>query len=184
MDIVKELEKLEDKFYGEWEEQRGPLVEALTSLHQEAGKDEDTFNRFLVQCSDRFGGVYIPYLFWHKLGHFLRVPQERHYLHQLVKTFVDSNFDDEEQKKMKLLLVTYFSQEKPFELDKLRAQIIDKSHPSVKEYFENLLIFVEKNAKATGMYAEKFKLLSNQHPDFATLSLPITQLRELYQEVN
>lgn len=178
MDIVKELEKLEDKFYDEWQEEAGELVSGIEELHKYARQDKDTFNRFLVQTAERFGGAYIPYLFWEKLSDFHSEPENRVYLHQLIKTFINSNFDEEEQMKMKPLLVTYFAKEKEFELGKIRALVVDKSHPEVREYFYKLLSFVEKNQRATEMYCEKFDLLIGTFPDFDILGLPITQLRE------
>lgn len=178
MDMVKELERLEDLFYGEWEENKDSLVKELLALHLEFGADNDTFNRFLVQTGSRFGGTYIPYLFWDKLAYYFDVPEERTYLFNLLQVFTESNFEDEEQKKMKPLLVTYFAKEKPFELNKIRAMIIEKAHPQVKEYFLKLLSFVEKNQKATNMYCEKFMMIKDIHPNFELLGLPITQLRE------
>lgn len=178
MDIVKELEKLEDKYYGEWEEDKVPLIKELTELHKSVSDSEDGFNRFLVQCSERFGGSYIPYLFWDKLAYFIDTPEERYYIQELVKAFINSNFDDAEQRMLKPLLVTYFAKEKVFEINKLRAMLIDKAHPDVKEYFMNLLNFIEKNAKATEMYCEKFELLRTVHPDFSLLRMPISELRE------
>lgn len=183
MDIVKELERLEDLYFGEWEEEKGPLVEALRPLHQKMVQDEDAFNRFLVQTAERFGGAYIPYLFWEKLAHFLQVQEERTWLQELIRAFANSDFDEEEQLQMKPLLVTYMAQEKDFELDKLRAQVIDKAHPSVREYFLKLLSFVKKNTKATEMYCEKFQMLRHTAPDFDLLGLPVTQLRERLQGV-
>lgn len=178
MDMVKELERLEDSFYGEWEENKEPLVKELLALHLEFGSDHDTFNRFLVQTASRFGGAYIPFLFWDKLAYYFDVPEERTYLFELLRVFSESNFEEEEQKKMKPLLVTYFAKEKPFEINKIRAMIIDKVHPEVKDYFLKLLSFVEKNQKATNMYCDKFMLIKDVHPDFELLSLPITQLRD------
>lgn len=178
MDIVKELEKLEDKYYGEWEEDKAPLIVELTELHKSVGEDEDSFNRFLVQCAERFGGSYIPYLFWDKLSYFIDTPEERYYIQELIKAFINSNFDDDEQRMLKPLLVTYFAKEKVFEINKLRAILIDKAHPDVREYFMNLLNFIEKNAKATEMYCEKFQILRTVHPDFSLLRMPISELRE------
>ncbi|MEO0473334.1 MAG: hypothetical protein AAF206_27225 [Bacteroidota bacterium] len=182
MDIVKELEQLEDKFYGEWEEDKGNLSAALLSLHISID-DPDEFNRFLVQSADRFGGAYIPYLFWSKLSTFINDnPDARIYIQQLLKAFVDSNFDDDEQRRMKPLVVTYLAREKDFEIDKIWTKTVDKAHPSVQEYFQKLRNFVNKNQKATEMYCEKFMLLKDSNPDFDLLGLPITQLRERLQQ--
>lgn len=178
MDIVQELEQLEDKFFGEWEEAREPLVQALTDLHIQTLEDRDAFNRFLVQTAERFGGVYIPYLFWQKLADFMETPEERAYLQELVRAFIESNFEDEEQRKLKPLFVVYFAREKDFERDKVRTQLIDPAHPQVREYFNKLIKFVDNNKKATNMYIEKFDMLRDAFPDFELLNLPITQLKE------
>lgn len=179
MDIVKELEQLEDKFYGDWEEDKAQLIAGLTALHNQLIENLDEFNRFLVQASDRFGGAYIPYLFWEKLATFVGPnPDDRFYIQQLLRSFVNSNFDEEEQKIMKPLIITYLSKEKPFEISKVWAQIIDHSHPSVKEYFQKLMNFTTKNQKSTEMYCEKFLMLRDYAPNFKLLGLPITQLRE------
>jgi len=178
MSIVSELEKLEDKFFGEWEEDKKPLIDALKEIHRREGEDGDAFNRFLVQVAPMFGGAYIPYLFWDKLSFFQENPDERLYIQQLLKNFVDSDFEEEEQVLMKALIVVYFYQEKDFETNKIKSLVIDKAHPSVREYFHKLLSFVEKNQKATEMYNEKFILLKNIFPNFDMMNLPITQLRE------
>ncbi|MEL6593881.1 MAG: hypothetical protein AAFQ68_27510 [Bacteroidota bacterium] len=179
MDIIKELEQLEDKFYGEWEEDKSQLIAAMTEMHNKLMQQPDEFNRFLVQSSDRFGGAYIPHLFWEKLASFVGPnPDDRFYIQQLLRSFVSSNFDEEEQKIMKPLIITYLAKEKPFEISKVKAQIIEPSHPAVKEYFQKLVNFTEKNQKSTEMYCEKFLMLQDYAPNFALLGLPITQLRE------
>lgn len=183
MDIVKELEALEDQYYGAWEEDNTQLLPALLDMHLRAGEDADTFNRFLVQTAERFGGAYIPYLFWDKLSEFFDHPDQRVYLQELLRIFANGNFDEEEQKKMKPLLVVYLASEKEFEKAKIRAKIIEKVHPTVKEYFLRLISFVDKNQNATEMYVEKFMLLREVHPDFTLLSLPITQVKEKLQGV-
>ncbi len=182
MDFIKQLQKLEDKFYGEWEEDRNTLVSELSKLHKEASSDPDTFSKFLVQSADMFGGIYLPYLFWEKLSEFMKAEEQRTYLQDLMIKFSNSNFEEVEQSKMKLLLVVYFAKEKEFEINKIRAKVIDKAHPEVKEYYLKLLNFTEKNQKATNMYCEKFELLSGIHPDFELMALPITQLKEKLQE--
>ncbi|TAE48078.1 MAG: hypothetical protein EAZ89_15935 [Bacteroidetes bacterium] len=178
MDIVNQLDDLETLYYGDWEENKEKLLSALMELHLEAGQDENTFNRFLVEASGRFGGAYIPYLFWDKLSYYLDSAPERAYLQKLIQDFVEADFDEEEQKKMKPLLVTYFAREKDFEIGKIRYMLLEKAHPMIQEYFEKLLTFVNKNQKATDMYVEKFLMLRSIYPDFGLLNLPITQLKD------
>ncbi len=178
MDIVKELEQLEDNFYGEWEEDKTQLIAGMETIHRSVWEDRESLNRFVVQSAERFGGSYIPHLFWNKLSDFLDTPEERAYLQELIRAFCESNFDEEEQKKLKPLLVVYFAKEKEFEIGKVKTLYLDKAHPEVKEYYMRLLNFTQKNQKATGMYIEKFDLLKGLFPDFHLLGLPITQLRE------
>ena len=70
-------------------------------------------------------------------------------------------------------------------VDLLRYQetlVFEKAHPTVKEYFYKLMTFVDKNAKSTNMYKDKFELLKNVHPNFTLMNLPITQLRDKLQQ--
>lgn len=180
MDLVKNLEKLEDKFYTAPEENKEEIVKGLLELHLSI-EDVDTLNRFAVQASERFGGIYIPYLFWDKLAAFLESDDERFFLQDLLKAFSNSNFDDDEQRKMKPLIITYFAHEKEFEVNKLKSLMIDKTHPTVKEYFYSLIQFVEKNKRSTQMYKDKFELLRQAVPDFQLMAMPITQLKDKFQ---
>lgn len=182
MDFMKQLQQLEDKFYGDWEEDRASLIPELNKIYKEAAQDPDAFSKFSVQVADMFGGIYIPYLFWNKLALYMDAEEQRIYLQDLMLKFSDSNFEEEEQSKMKVLLVVYFAREKEFEINKVRAKVIDKAHPSVKEYYLKLLNFTEKNQKATNMYCEKFDLLKGYYPNFELMALPITQLKDKVQE--
>lgn len=182
MDIAKLLDDLEEKFEDQDpDDVRAEIVKELTEIHLEAGEAEDTFNRFIVQVSDRFGGIYIPYIFWDKLSEFLELPEQRAYLFQIFKSFANSNFYEEEQKRMKPLIITYFAKERTFEVDKLKVLVFDKAHPTVKEYFYKLYNFVGKNKRSTDMYCDKFDLLKNIHPNFDLMSLPITQLKDRFE---
>lgn len=179
MDLVKQLDALEAQFYGEWEEERAPLVAAIQPLHVESEFDEDSRNAFTLRVMNRFGGAYIPYLFWRSLGRFMDdANSERGYIQEILKAFALSNFEEVEQQKMKSLLVTYFSLEKGFELNKIEAKYLTKVHPDVTAYFSHLREFTEKNTSSTEMYQEKFELVKEVFPDFDILSRPITQLRE------
>ncbi|MFK7971507.1 MAG: hypothetical protein AB8F95_14145 [Bacteroidia bacterium] len=179
MDLVKALDKIEDQFYGEWEEDRGQLAAALKPLHEEAEADAETRTAFILRAMNRFGGAFIPYLFWKSLSRFVSDDaEERPFIQEIIKSFADSNFEAEEQQKMKALLVTYFSREKDFELNKVESLHISKKHPEVQEYFTHLRTFTERNASSTEMYQEKFSLVKDIYPDFAVLAQPITQLRE------
>ncbi len=179
MNIIERIDALEDKYPDlEIEGAKPALIKELLLLHQDAMEDGDNLNRFTVQAAERFGGAYIPYLFWDRLALFYDDPFERDYLFQLVNSFAVSNFEEDEQRLMKPLLITYFAVEKEFERDKIIAQIAAKAHPEVREYLEKLFTFVEKNQRSTDMYREKFELLRNVMPDFNLFQLPITQLRD------
>ena len=179
MDINKRLDEIEDRYpIDEIEDKKPALIEELLSLHMETVSDPDLLNRFSVLSGERFGGIYIPYLFWVKLADYLENPLDRAFLFSLLKAFASSNFGEEEQKMLKPLIITYFTNEKGFEINKLKTLIFDKAHPEVKEYFYGLVNFVEKNKKSTDMYREKFDLLKDLQPDFELMRLPITQLRE------
>lgn len=178
MNIVKELDKLEDLYYGEWEESRTNLAQFLWPVFEKANKDEDTANEFLLRTIKRFGGAYIPYLFWVRLHKFIDAPDdERPYIHEILKAFSDADFEEPETHRMKSLIVAYFAMEKEFEITKLYTLSIAKAHPTVKEYFQSQLDFIQKNKKATEVYTEKFKLVSGHKPDFDLLKKPLSELR-------
>jgi hypothetical protein len=81
MDQVKELDTLEDQFYGDWEEERSKLVAALKPMHEAADADDDERNAFALRTMNRFGGAFIPYLFWKSLKRFVENPNnERPYI--------------------------------------------------------------------------------------------------------
>lgn len=182
MDFVKILDQLEDTYYEDPEAHRAETLRKLLDIHMEI-EDQDALNRFSVLVSSRFGGIYIPYLFWDKLASFLEAEEERAYLQQIIAAFTESDFEEEEQRKMKPLLITYVAKEKQFEIDKLKTLVIDKAHPTVKEYFQKLISFVRKNVRSTEMYCEKFEILKEIEPNFDIFSLPITQLKEKFQRV-
>ncbi len=179
MDIPKLLDELEDK-YGmeEQEEHKEDLIAELYDLHMQTASNEDLLNRFTVLCSERFGGIYIPYLFWVKLSDYYEYELDRGYLFTLLKAFANSNFGEDEQKLMKPLIIIYFAKEKEFEINKFFTLHTDDIHPSVKEYFQKLLHFVEKNKKSTDMYCEKFEILRNVQPDFDLMNTPLSELKE------
>jgi hypothetical protein len=183
MDIAKLLEEIEDKYAdNELEDIRVAAVEEITMLHQRVVEENpSSLDRFLMLSADSIGGVYIPYIFWYKLGEFYdgEEIEAREFLQKLIKSFTLSNFEEVEQKMIKSLLIAYLAKEKEFEIDKIRTLIIDKTHKDVKDYFYKLFNFVEKNHKATVMYCEKFKLLKDYAPNFELLGYPVSKLKDL-----
>ncbi len=180
LDFVEKFDELEDRFYADPDGTKESIIKELLTIHM-AIEDEDTLNRFSILVSSRCGGIYIPYVFWDKLAGFLTSPDERAYLQEIINAFTQGDFEEEEQRKMKPLLITYVANEKEFEINKLFTLIIEKAHPTVKEYFSKLITFVQKNVRSTQMYKDKFDMLKNVAPDFSLMSLPISQLREKFQ---
>lgn len=181
IDIADQLYEIEDKYSETLDEAREDAINEIKALQEEVlANMPEELDRFLLISADTLGGIYLPYVFWYKLGEFYDGNTDaRIFLQELIRIFSVSNFEEEEQKKIKSLLVAYLAKEKEFEMDKIRTLIIDKSHHSVKEYFYKLFQFVQKNRKATTMYCEKFEILKDYQPNFELLSLPVSRLKEI-----
>jgi len=180
MDIAKKLDSLEDQYYGAWEEDSAKLIAELKPLHQElAAKDPDGFQEFKFRVINHFGGAYIPYMFWTELHTFIDEPADsRTFLQVSLRSFANSDFGEEEQQKLKPLLITYFTIEKEFETNKFFTLIIAKMHPTVKDYFRMTLNFQEKNTRGTEVYKQKYMLLRGFYPDFELFNQPLSALRD------
>lgn len=181
MEVIMEdvLNELEDKFYGELEEDREAIIAALEPIHKESlAKGIAAFREFEEEVILRFGGAYLPYVFWVELSIFMDSGDNRKYLAEILDAFVSSDFDEADTRRMKSLLITYMALEKEFEIDKIEGTIIAKSHPKVVEYFAKVKGFVEKNKASVDMYLEKFRMLRNHYPDFELLRMPLVRLKE------
>lgn len=177
------IEELEERFFGDLEEDRDTIISELKGQHEAAlSKGIGEFRKFSSEVIERFGGAYIPYIFWVELAEFEKDPENRTRLFEIVRIFSESSFEEEEMKKMKPLLITYFSLEKEFELDKIKSLILDKTHPAVQEYFKKLLDFAEKNKTSTEMYVEKFQIIHDRYPDFDLLKMPVVKIKEMLAE--
>ncbi|MCB9234585.1 MAG: hypothetical protein H6581_23215 [Bacteroidia bacterium] len=179
MSLTQVLDQLENKYYEELDENRDKIIPELRKIHKlavESGEEAEAM--FREEMLSRFGGIYIPYLFWGEMAQFMAQKIGREVLFETIQAFTNSGFEDVECKRMKPLVLTYFSVEKPFEIDKLFSQVIQKAHPSVQEYFEKLLRFVEKNSTSVSMYIEKFQMLADMEPDFEMLKMPLVRLKE------
>jgi hypothetical protein len=180
MSVAESIEALEDRFFGELEEDRAAIISELKVYHEAAlAKGVTEFRNFSKEVLSRFGGAYIPYIFWVELSEYTRDHENRTRLYDIIREFSESSFEEEETKKMKPLLITYFSMEKEFELDKIRSLILDKTHPAVQEFFKKLLDFSEKNKTSTEMYLEKFQIIHHMYPDFNVLKMPVVKIKEL-----
>ncbi len=180
MDIAKKLDSLEDKYYDSWEEDREKLIAELKPIHQQlSAEDPDAFREFKLRVINHFGGAYIPYIFWTELNTFMDDPVDaRTYLQECMRSFANSDFGEEEQQKLKPLLITYFNMEKEFEMNKFFTLVIANMHPAVKEYFRDKSSFHEKNARGTEVYKQKFLLLRKIYPDFELFNQPLSYLKE------
>lgn len=182
MDLAAVLNTLEDKYYGELEEEREPLVEYLEKMYHKLEVNPELLEEFLKRSIRHFGGAYIPYVFWRQLNAFIDNPEDgRLFLQEILKAFADSDFEEQEQRKMKPLVVTYFTLEKEFELNKFNTLVVDKLHPAVREYYRGLQEFIEKNARATALYKEKYLMLRRQNPDFDLFDKPVSTLKEMME---
>lgn len=183
MNISEELNKIEDQYADTLDEQREEAVEVIRALQDKLTEESpEDIDRFLLFSADTLGGIYLPYVFWYKLGEFYEGNAEaRLFLQELIRIFSESSFEEAEQKKIKSLLVAYLAREREFEIDKIRTLIVDKAHPAVKDYFYKLFQFVQKNKNATTMYCDKFEILKEYQPNFELLSLPLSRLREILQ---
>lgn len=179
MSLQEDFEALEEKYYGEWEEAREPLIEALSPLYRaDLEANDRQYSDFSREVINYFGGAFIPYIFWTELDAFSRDNERRVNLFAIIEAFINSDFEETERKQMKPLVITYFTMEKEFEMDKLFATVIKGTHPDVESYFQKLFDFVDKNKTSVEMYIEKFNLLQGIYPDFGLLRLPVTKLKE------
>ncbi len=179
MSLAKTLAQLEERYYDELEEDRDAVIEELAVLHKEAlQKGLPEFRAFATEAMAVCGGVYIPYIMWVELAQFIGDQGNRERLFAIVDAFVNSGFEEEERKKMKSLLITYFAIEREFEVNKIMTLVVDKSHPSVQEFFRKVQTFVLKNKTSVDMYIEKFQMLKGSYPNFELLSLPLIKLKE------
>lgn len=179
MSLATTLAQLEERYYDELDEDRDAVIAELAVMHKAAlqqGLPE--FRAFAAEAMSVCGGVYIPYIMWVELAQFVGDQGNRAQMFEIVEAFVNSGFEEEERKKMKSLLITYFAIEREFEVNKILALIIDKAHPSVQEFFRKVQTFVAKNKTSVDMYIEKFQMLKNNYPDFELLSLPLIKLKE------
>ncbi len=179
MSLADTLAVLEEKYYNETEEDRNEVIEVLTEMHETSiSEGLDVFRAFSNEAMSSCGGVYIPYLLWTELSYFIEDEDQRENIFNLIQAFVDSDFEEQEKKKMKTLLIPYMALEKEFEINKINSLIIEKSHPDVQEYFRKIRNFVEKNKTSVDMYVEKFDMLKDYAPNFELMRLPVTRLKE------
>jgi hypothetical protein len=182
MSLQKSLQKIEDRYYNEWNEDRDTVIAELSTLHNDAlSRGGEAFREFSDAVQALCGGVYLPYLMWVELAEFVDSQGNRDRIYKLVQAFVDSGFEEDERAKMKPLFITYFAIEREFEVNKIMSLVVEKSHPSVQEFFRKILNFVEKNKTSVDMYIEKFKMLKDYEPNFELLRMPVSKLKEVIE---
>jgi hypothetical protein len=161
------------------QENREAILDALHQIYLKVKSNPDDYRMFRNQVTDVCGGIYIPYIFWMELREYFRNAANRSVLLEVIRDFTHSSFEEEDRKLLKPLLITYFANEKVFEVDKLQGLVIDLAHPAIQEYFSKITSFVNKNKESTGTYLEKFKILMDEYPDFELLALPVAKLKEV-----
>jgi len=178
MNIIEQINEI-DKIYSEAEDEKRPeVIESLSNMHIALLRSKDEFQEFLVHAAGACGGIYIPYLFWTELVKFLDSPTNSDNLFYLIKCFASSSFEEEDQNKMRPLLCVYFTKERVFNVDKIKSQIIDKSHPEVRYYLRLIINFVGDKPKAIDAFTEKLTLLKRFFPNFDMFNLAVYQLKE------
>lgn len=179
-EINQLITQIEQKVEDDSPESRELVLSELKKLClQMQNQGEEDYRIFRNQVMDVEGGIYIPFIFWMELSKFFRNVNHRTVLFDVIKAFCESSFEEEDRKRMKPLLITYFANEKEFEMDKVQGLIVDKSHPAIREFFQKITTFVSKNKNSTGTYLEKFKILMDEYPDFELLALPVSKLKEV-----
>lgn len=179
MSLAQTLAQLEERYYDELEEDRDVVISELAVLHQEAlKKGIAEFRQFAAEAMQVCGGIYIPYIMWVELAQFIGDQGNREQMFGIIEAFVNSGFEEEEKKKMKSLIITYFAIEREFEVNKILTLVVDKAHPAVQDFFRKAQTFVAKNKTSVDMYIEKFQMLKNGYPDFELLALPLIKLKE------
>lgn len=178
MSLKKEIEKIHKAYQDADGENKAQAIAQLAELHRKVAGDAAQQGEFAVDVAEYCGGAYIPYVFWTTLGRFWTDESQRTVLQQLIRAFLQSDFDEEEQSLLRPLLVVYFQREREFEVSRARTQAESGAHPAAKEWLEAVLHFHENNKVAARTYTEKFALLHKTMPNFALFNLPLAKLEE------
>jgi len=180
MQLAEQLDAIQAAWLEADGENREETLEALRELHQSLLAQPEALAEFNHAAITLCGGLYIPYIFWFALRAFLHNPSPEHRaaIYKIIEAFATSNFEEQEQKIMKPLLIVYFDKEKEFEVDRVKAYIVDPAHPGIRQYFQKLFRFVEVNRSSVDTFLEKFRLLEDYFPDFDLYGMPLNRLRE------
>lgn len=176
MSVAAKLEQIEKAFNESEQEDRSTAIDALVALHMEVIKGKKDADLFFEQAAGICGGIYIPYLFWIELSKYANGKGDYSRAVKLIQAFTDSDFDAELQQQMKALLVVYLAKETEFNRDKVKAHIVDKAHPTVREYFTKIYNFIENNQRVAATYNQKFALVKDYFPNFDLYNLPLAKL--------
>ncbi|MFN8922269.1 MAG: hypothetical protein ACK5XP_05025, partial [Sphingobacteriia bacterium] len=117
MSFEKEIAKIEKDYQAGEGTDKAAVVEAFSQLHKKT-KDAAAQVDFALGVAPACGGIYIPHVFWSVLALFWEDEQYRSSLHKLIRTFAESDFEEEEKALMKPLLVVYFVREREFEVSR------------------------------------------------------------------
>lgn len=176
-ELEEHLAVIEEAWMEDEEERREAVLDALRQIHLEAMRDAGKLAEFNRRAPDLCGGLFIPYLFWTELVRFLDGAGDRQALYDLIAAFARSNFDEEDQMKIKPLLAVYFQKERDFEVNRVKNDVISKAHPEVRRFLNGLTTFHEQNASTARAYYEKLLLLKGYYPDFEQFNKPTQQLK-------
>lgn len=187
--LKKEIEKLENQFLDAEDDFQvvQSILENLKELHKsirkkEGDEGEKLLSFFQNEVSDRFGGMYVPYLLWDEIAQFVFNKDEsrRESIQKLINAFANGYFDEQTQKWMKPLLIIYFYYELPLKIREFRERFLKRYHPKVQEYFEKLIHYKEKNPRTTVILFHKFERIHPLFPDFELFDVPLDIIEEQY----
>lgn len=176
MNIQEQLELINQEYYKADGENKAQVIEALKKIHVALLRNPEELKTFIHSVIRLCGGCYIPYVFWLELVKFIDGNGDSALVYQIIEAFCQSDFEEEELHKMKPLLVIYFSREREFEQDRIKAYIVDHSHKTVREYFAMLYRFVAHNTHSVQAYTQKLHLLKRFYPNFELFDLSVQEL--------
>lgn len=176
-ELEEQLAVIEEAWLEDEEERREAALDALRQIHLESMRSAEELAEFKLRARDVCGGIFIPYLFWTELTRFLDGAGDRQELYDLIEAYARSNFEEEDQMKMKPLLAVYFQKERDFEVNRVKNDVISKAHPEVRRFLQGLTTFAEQNANTVRAYYEKLLLLKGYYPDFDLFNMPAQRLK-------
>jgi len=180
MNLELELQNIYDKYLASEGEDKAGAIQALKMIHVPLLRgNPEVLSEFIFDAIRICGGTYIPFIFWMELIKLLEGRPDRELIYEIIQEFVNSDFDETECVRMKPLLIIYFTVETQFQVDKIKAYIVAKSHPSVIQYFQQYVYrAIEKTPKVVEAYRQKLWRLKGYYPNFEMLDMPTSLLEQ------